>query len=438
MNIKIKEVLFSGFLFLVGTASAQQVQVDDIVIMALEKSYDVQLSRNTVTASNTDAKNAKGLFLPDVTLNGGRSNSFVKSHIQLPTGGETNTKPQLTNTNYNGQLSWVLFDGLKMFATYNQLQTVAGVNQSLLKNQMANTMASVIGNYYNIVAQEQQLKALNEQISVAEERIKLAERKLEVGTGIKTEWLQAKLDQNAFRTQVLQQEALIIQTKANLNTLSGNQLPEQFEVSDTIPLNLDMTMEEVFEGIEQTNPALIAARGSIEVSKYNLKARIGDRFPIITFNSGYSFNSQHYTVPPSAVTPPVNESKNFSLGFTGTWFLLNNLAITDAIQLARINLDRQKIIYEQQKVVAFNGVRIAYANYDYARKTLAIEEDNVKFARENVTIVLESFKRGVSTFIEVRTAQQSIVDAYNRLTTARYNAKVSETELLRLKGALLR
>jgi outer membrane protein TolC len=437
MNIRIKRVLFSGLIFVAGTASAQQVQVDDIIVMALEKGYDVQLSMNTLSASTTDARNAKGLFLPDITLNGGRTKSFQKSHSELPDGRVNDTKPEANQTQYGAQLNWVLFDGLKMFATYKQLQTVAGVNQTLLKNQMANTMASVIGNYYNIVAQKQQLNALNEQISVAEERIKLAERKLEVGSGIKTEWLQAKLDQNAFRTQVLQQEALILQTKANLNTLSGSQLPDQFEVSDTIPLNLDMTIEEIFEGIEQTNPTLIAARAQIEVAKFNLNARRGDRFPIISLTSGYNYNSQFYTVPPNALSPKVNENRNMSVGLTGQWFLLNNLAVTDAVQLARINFDRTKIVYEQQKVLAFNGVRIAYANYDYARKTLAIEEDNVKFARENVTILLESFKRGIATMIEIRTAQQSIVDAYNRLTTARYNAKVSETELLRLKGALL-
>jgi outer membrane protein TolC len=58
-------------------------------------------------------------------------------------------------------------------------------------------------------------------------------------------------------------------------------------------------------------------------------------------------------------------------------------------------------------------------------------------AKENVFIALESFKRGVNTFIELRTAQQSLAEAYSRLITARYNAKLAETELLRLNGSLL-
>jgi outer membrane protein len=55
-----------------------------------------------------------------------------------------------------------------------------------------------------------------------------------------------------------------------------------------------------------------------------------------------------------------------------------------------------------------------------------------------VNIALETFKRGVSTFIELRTAQQSLEEAYTRVINARYNAKLAETELLKLNGSLLR
>jgi outer membrane protein TolC len=42
----------------------------------------------------------------------------------------------------------------------------------------------------------------------------------------------------------------------------------------------------------------------------------------------------------------------------------------------------------------------------------------------------------VSTYLELRDAQISLEQAYNRLIAARYNTKLAETELLRLKGTL--
>jgi len=53
-------------------------------------------------------------------------------------------------------------------------------------------------------------------------------------------------------------------------------------------------------------------------------------------------------------------------------------------------------------------------------------------------VALERFRQGVSTTLEVKLAQQSLQDAFNRLIQARYNTKLAETELLRLKGELLK
>jgi outer membrane protein len=437
--MNIKRLIFLGLVTTSFPAAAQRLEVQDVVVIALEKSFDVQLSRNTAAVAEANAHYSKGLFLPDLTANASRTWQKQNSKQILADNSEKDVNNIKQNSfNPSVQMTWTLFDGLRMFALYKGYQQVDAVNEVLLKSQMANTMGNVIGNYYNIVAQKQQLRAINEQIAVSEERIKLAERKLQVGAGIKTELLQAKLDQNAFKTSALQQEAVIAQIKANLNTISGNQLPAEFEVSDTIPLNLDLTIEEILEGIESTSPALIAARGNIEASKFNIKAQKGLRFPTLNFISGYNINKNESNQATNQFSPISSRTNGFQYGFNGSWIILNNFAISNTIQLARIDLQRQQVIYEQQKSIAVNGVRSAYANYDNARKTLAIEEENIQLARENVSILLETFKRGATTFIELRTAQQSMVDAYNRLTTARYNAKVSETELLRLKGALLR
>ena len=63
---------------------------------------------------------------------------------------------------------------------------------------------------------------------------------------------------------------------------------------------------------------------------------------------------------------------------------------------------------------------------------------NILLAKENVTITLETYRLGSTTFIQLREAEKSLEDAYDRLIAARYNAKVAETELLRLKGDLVK
>jgi outer membrane protein len=69
---------------------------------------------------------------------------------------------------------------------------------------------------------------------------------------------------------------------------------------------------------------------------------------------------------------------------------------------------------------------------------LALEEENILLAKENVQIVLETYRLNAATLVQLREAQISLSEAYDRLIAARYNTKVSEIELLSLKGELVK
>src|SRR5688572_10514840 len=177
-----------------------------------------------------------------------------------------------------------------MFDTREKIQSIAEQGELVVKDQMTNTIASIITNYYDIVRQKQQLKAIEEQMSVSQERVKLAERKLQVGTGAKPELLQAKVDFNAQRTQALQQQALIVQLKDRLNASVGSQLPTSYEVSDTIILNLDLQHAELSNNIENKNFSLQASRKEIGISNLSVRERRAELLPFLNFNAAYNYS----------------------------------------------------------------------------------------------------------------------------------------------------
>jgi outer membrane protein len=84
------------------------------------------------------------------------------------------------------------------------------------------------------------------------------------------------------------------------------------------------------------------------------------------------------------------------------------------------------------------SIATSYRNYDLYKRTLALEEDNIKLVRENLFIARERYRLGISTFIEMREAQINLAEATNRLIQARFNTKVSEIELMRLKGDIIK
>ena len=426
-----------GFFSLIQL-QAQNVTLDEVVQIALKKNYDVQVIQATGAIAANDNRYAFGAFIPFINVNGSYIKNNNDSHNITFADVETiRTGAKATITNGSVQAIWTLFDGTKMFATRKRIEELAALGEVNVRNQMMNTTASIIVTYYSIIRQKQQLKAIQELMAVSEERVKLAERKLQVGTGGKPELLQAKVDLNAQRTATLAQETLIQQLKDQMNGLLAMSLPDVYEVADSIPINLSLTMEEVLTNIEQTNQTLVAAKKNIDVAELVLKENHASRSPILNFTTAYNYGKTENELATSPVSQKYTQNQGYNYGLTLAMPIMNGMNVNRLIGQAKINLDRQKLIYDQQLTLAVVGVRNAFVNYDNAKKALLIENENILLAKENVTIAFEGFKRGIITALDLRTAQQSLADAYNRLIAARYLAKVSETELLRLKGALL-
>jgi len=295
----------------------------------------------------------------------------------------------------------------------------------------------VINNYYNIVRQKQQLKVIDTLITINEERVKLADKKLSVGLGSKPELLQAKVDLNAQRAARMLQETLIAQLRGQLNQLSGIPIQTEYEVSDSIPLNLAIDYQYIANDIEKTNPGLLASQKTIDIAKIALKERRAEMFPTLEFNSAYNFGRiSNASVVNPEFQPIFSLNKGFNYGFTARIPILNGLNTRRLIKQAGLDLTYNLLAYTTQKSRVDLGLDNSYKDYQYQKKALQLEEENILLARENVLIAIERFRQGVSTYLELREAQSSLEAAYNRLIAARYNTKLAETELLRLKGAL--
>lgn len=416
-----------------------QLTLEEVVALAITKNYDIRVAENSLEAAQTDEDYVTGAFLPQINGVGSVMQNASNQRVEFSdatrnNAGDTKSK----NLTGSIQLSWLLFDGTRMFATKRRVEEIARQGEWNVKNQMTNSIATVISNYYDVVRGKQQLKAIREQMAVSEERVKLAEKKLQVGTGGKPELLQAKVDLNAQRTQILSQQTLIGQLKAQLNGFVDMQLPENFDVADTIIIDLNLEKEALSQNIEHKNFSLLSAESDVSIANQMLKERRGERYPFLYFNSNYNFTKNTNTVAINNFSPLFNQAKGLNYGLSITVPILNNFNNRRQIRQASLNVDRQQLLYLKQKTSVNVQLESAFIDYENAKQVLLIEEDNILLAKENVFIALEGFKRAITTSIELRTAQQSLGDAYFRLISARYTAKLAETELLRLNGGLLR
>lgn len=414
------------------------ISLEEVITLALEQNFDIRLANNASQSAQTDDKYSIGAFFPVVNASGSRMWNVNDQKQTLSNNTEVERNGVKTNNlAANVQANWLVFDGARMFATRERLEQLAEQGIINVKDQMVQTISQIVLNYYNVVRQKQQLKAVQEQVVLSEERVRLADRRLAVGTGAKPELLQAKVDLNAQRTARIQQETTIAQLKDQLNGLVNHRLPAIFDVADTIIIDLDLQQEQITSVTETNNFTLQSFKKSIDIADLSLRERKGERYPFLSLTGAYNFSRQENEVVINTFTPLFNRNRGFNYGLNVTFPIMNGFINRRNIQQARLSVDRSRLLYDQTKVNIDVGIKNAYVAYDNAKRVLLIEEENIGLAKENIYIALESFKRSANTFIEVRTAQQSLADAYNRLINARYLAKVAETELLRLSGQLL-
>ncbi len=433
-------------LFLLVRANAQTVlTVEEAIAAALRSNYDILMSRSDSASFALDNSYAWAAFIP--RLNASANTIWNKNNQNLTfrkrdgSGGDSTVARdavKTTNLNYGVNLNWTLFDGFRMFATRDKLAEFQALGELGVKTQVVNTVASIINNYYNIVRQKQQLRAIEEQMSINEDRVKLADRKLSVGLGSKPELLQARVDLNAQIAARLTQQTLIAQLRDQLNQLIGFKTGSVYEVTDSIPINTGLQFGEFATRIEETNPSLLFARKNIDIARITLRERRADLFPILSFNSAYNFSQNDNNTVVNLNQPFFNQNKGFNYGFGLSVPILNGFNTRRLIKQAQIDIRYQTLFYENQRSLVDAGVSNAFKDYELQKQLLALEEENITLAKENVTIALERFRQGVSTNLELREAQRSLEEAYNRLIAARYNTKLAETELLRLKGELVK
>ncbi len=437
--MRIRLILLALMLPALVMGQDSLLTVEQAIGTALKNNYDILMARNDSTSYSIDRSYVYAAFLPRLNATASKVWNTNAQKQELSNGVTRDTSGiKSNNLQASINLNWTLFDGLRMFATRDRIIQTDSLGSLVVKNQVINTVGDIVTTYFNIVRSKLQLKAIDEQISINEERVKLADKKYSVGLGAKPELLQAKVDLNAQKAARLRQLTLIQQLKEQLNQKMAVATNARYEVIDSIPINTELIFGDLQANLVNTNPSLLIARKNIDIAKLSVKETKAGFYPTLSFNSAYNLNRTENKAVINSFTPLFNLNKGFNYGFSVTVPIFNNFNTRRLVEQANLNVKYQQLFFQNQISQIDLQLSNAFKDYELEKQSLALEEENIKLARENVNIALERFRQGVSTYLELREAQISLEQALDRLIAARYNTKVAETVLLRIKGELVK
>jgi outer membrane protein TolC len=433
----LKKHLNIFFLFILGfqLSSQEMLQLEDAIKISLEKNYDILIAKNEKEIAKAQNNLGNAGLSPTVTANANLNFASINSHQEF-SSGQIQDRPNASSNSTAGSLnaSWVVFDGLRMFAVRKRLNATVQLSDLALKAQMQNTVYDVMLSYYEIVRIQKLIQAARQNLQIYTERKKIAQVKMEIGSDSKVDYLLSQSDENKAKSNLLQLELQLLAAKASLNNLLVRPVDTDFKTADTIIVNYSPALDELKKSVLSNNFALQMAKQNEFIAEQSVKEARSFGFPQIQLNGSYVFNLSQS----QAGFVLVNRQNGLNGGISAGWLIFNGGRYSKLAKERQIRLLNQKYITEQSKQQLDALVYLNYQGFLANQKILELEKQNLMDSKEVQMVSLERYKIGKANLLETIETQKNLEDAQVRYIDALFNLKKAEAELLRSNGALVK
>jgi len=414
-------------------AAQERLSIDNAISIALKNNFDILVAGKTAEISKTNNTPGNAGMLPtvDLMVTGGLE---LNNQYQKLSSGTENKYPDLRTSALSAgmQLNWTLFDGGKMFITRNKLREMEQLGEVEFRQKVLQVLYNIIGAYYDVVRQKQQLVSIRESQSYNREQVKIAEAAFNSGSVAKTDLLQARIDLNIADENIIAQQYTIDAALKNFNTLLGKNSETTYDINDSIFVSYIPDKEQLLTKINTANQDVLALQHQINIAEMALKETRSAYMPNLNVKAGYyasiTDNSTGSTLYNRTLGPQVSGTLSVPLYNAGETKRKTTLAKIET-ETARYDLDRLKLQLSTELQNTIN-------DFGNQQALLNIETDNNRLARENLEISIQRFRQGQTTSLEVHQAQEYFVQSSTRLINFRYNLKLAETRLKQMVSEL--
>lgn len=431
---KIGLLIIFSFTYVSDIAAQNLLTLEDAIQTALDKNYGIQIAKNEILIADNNYDRGNAGFWPTVTLNaGGNLRLDNLNNQKFSSGGEFNNSNLFSRgANAGIGLQWTIFDGMRMFATYDKLKEMRDMSELSLRTELEKLVYDISLQYFNIVKLQLQLDALKLNMDVNAERLKLEKSRSEFGKGNLLLVKQAQLDQNALLAQEKNLFNSIEIAKIELNKLLTREPSEEFSVQDSIILGETPIADSLVKMAQDANSELQVLRKTIQINQLTLKEQTAEKYPSIVVNSNYAYTQNANSAGFSIF--------NNSLGVTGgigiQWNLFDGGRVKRNIANTQLQINSDQLRLEDSQLQLRSSIQQSVTNFQNAVDVAKIEDENFQLATESLAIVKERYRLGVANTLELKDAQAVYDQSANRRALALFDAKVAEINLRYVTGQM--
>ena len=432
----IKKIISVLLVLLATQVDAQNILTKKQALeIALENNYGVKIASNNVEIAKNNSSVYNTGYLPTVISSAGANYNNSNQEIERQDGTSTTVNGAETKSfNASIGLNYTIFDGLGRKYNYKQLKETYNLTELQARETIENMYLQLFSVYFQIARLSENTNNLNEALKISKQRLERAQYQYEYGQSTKLELLNAEVDVNNDSINFINSKQEYFNVKRDLNIVLGSQQDLSYEVETDVDFISLITFEELFNKAIDNNVLLKQFEKNIAISEFNLKLNKSSYLPTAGLTTSYGWNKS--INPPTSFLAGSN-STGLNAGINLSWNLFDGGSTKTRVANAKIALENQQILKEQQLEILKNNLNNVYDSYQNALFVLQAQEKNVLTNQNNFERTQERYKLGQITSIEFRQAQINLLNSKTAYSNSKFDAKLLELELLQLSGELL-
>lgn len=432
------QILLTGLLLVLPPAlSAQKVfSLKKCIETGLERNYSIRIVKNEQQISENNATLGNAGGLPSVDLSGGFSGSVDDTRRNLSDGSREKTSGVNSETADIGlNVNWTVFDGFGIQADYDKLKELKRMGALNTRMTIEDFVAAVSGEYYNLIRQKIRLNNLRSAVNLSKERLRIVEARYLIGDGSRLELQQAQVDFNADSSKLLTQFEVVHASRINLNELMAlDDVDEQILIRDSVIFpNPFLDEVDLWQNTLTNNSYLLAAQKNKTLSELDYKKIKSRNYPYLRLNAGYGYTTNWYETGATDLQKRLGLNYGLSVGMS----VFDGMNRRREQRNARIEIKNKELRMQELELSLKADLSNLWMAYKNNLELWDLEKENLIVAQENYGIAIDRYKLGDLSGIELREAQNSLLEAEERQSIAEYNTKICEVSLLQLSGQIL-
>jgi outer membrane protein len=403
--------------------------------LALQNNFSLQIASNDYEIAKKNNQIGNAGMLPTVLGTVNQDQQVVDTKQKFLSGAENNRDgAKSSQLNGNVELSWTIFNGMKMFATKSKLQELEAMGQLKLRQQIENTLTRVAKSYFDVVLAKEQLKSGKLFVEISQKRLEVAQAKLQTGKSSKSEVLNAQVNLNSDIAGLKRLETQYKNSQLSLNQLLGMDLKFTFVPTDSLPPGSTINFESLRENALSNNSGVRMAKVNQTITFQQLREIKGERYPSLQLKSGYNASQQQSEA--GFLSSAQNMGFHYGAGLSLNLF--NGFDVNRRIGNAKLQYKNAELLMKDSLLKLDIALTQAYNIYLTNLDLYQFEQSNLTVAQQNFDIAKVQYEQGIISNNDLRIAQVNYLQNVNRLLVAAYDARLSETELQRLSGGLIK